>query len=288
MKDQRYQNSRHHVLPYGAVSSESAPETGSIRISILAVVLCAMAVFGLGVDYLLQPQRFPMKHINVEGDLVNTHPSQIQKAIAQVVSSSNILRVDVSRAVDAAQALPWVENAKVNRKWPDTLEVRVNERVVRAHWNDDRWIDQTGVVLTLPNFSDESLPRLRGADGSAKEVLAKYRMLDKTLRQYGLQVQELAKSERGSWDLLVQVVADDTNSEVVKDVQEDADRSVRVILGSRASQHRVERFVRLYSEVLRDVVHRIQVVDMRYPDGVSVRWKDKAPRLSGIVKLKNS
>ena len=91
-----------------------------------------MAVFGLGVDYLLQPQRFPMKHINVEGELVNTHPSQIQKAIAQVVSSSNILRVDVSRAVDAAQALPWVENAQVNRKWPDTLEVRVNERVVRG------------------------------------------------------------------------------------------------------------------------------------------------------------
>ena len=283
MKDQR-----HHVLPYGAVSSESPPETGSIKISILAVVLCAMAVFGLGVDYLLQPQRFPMKHINVEGDLVNTHPSQIQKAIAQVVSSSNILRVDVSRAVEAAQALPWVENAKVNRKWPDTLEVRVNERVVRAHWNDDRWIDQTGVVLTLPNFTDESLPRLRGADGSGKEVLAKYRMLDKTLRQHGLRVHELAKSERGSWDLLVRVVSDDEKSEVEEASQEVADQSIRVILGSRASQQRIERFVRLYSELFRDVADKIQVVDMRYPDGVSVRWIDKAPRLSGIVKLKNT
>ena len=97
-------------------------------------------------------------------------------------------------------------------------------------------------------------------------------MLEKTLRQHGLRVQELAKSERGSWDLLVQVVMDDENSEVVEDPQAVADQSIKVILGSRASQQRVERFVRLYSELFRDVVDEIQVVDMRYPDGVSVRW----------------
>ena len=122
---------------------------GVIVVSILAVVLFAGAVFGLGLDYLLHPQRFPLKHINVEGELINTHPSQVQKAIAQVISSSNILRVDVSKAVAAAQALPWVENARINRRWPDTLEVRVNERVISARWNVD---------LSLIHISEPTRP----------------------------------------------------------------------------------------------------------------------------------
>ena len=288
MQNQRYQNVTHHGRPNSAVSSDMARGRGVIVVSILAVVLFAGAVFGLGLDYLLHPQRFPLKHINVEGELINTHPSQVQKAIAQVISSSNILRVDVSKAVAAAQALPWVENARINRRWPDTLEVRVNERVISARWNVDRWLDQAGVAVTLPDHTDESLPQLRGANGSEKEVLKKYRLFEKTVSKYGLTVMELSRSERGSWNVHLQAVKNGEEETALADDQDADPKTIKVILGRNDPANRVERFGRLYSEQFHEVADQISVVDMRYPDGVSVRWVDKTPRLNGVIKLKNS
>ncbi len=288
MQNQRYQDVTQHVRPSSATSSDSSRGRGVVVVSILAVVLFAGAVFGLGLDYLLHPQRFPLKHINVEGELVNTHPSQIQKAIAQVISSSNILRVDVSKAVAAAQALPWVENARISRKWPDTLEVRVNERVISARWNTDRWLDQAGVVVTLPNHTDESLPQLRGTSGSEREVLKKYRIFENNVRKYGLKVTKLSRSERGSWNVHLQPVRDGEDGTALVNGQEEEPKTIEVILGRNDPANRVERFGRLYSELFHDVADRISVVDMRYPDGVSVRWADKKPRLNGVIKLKNS
>ena len=288
MRIQTNQDGVSHVL-LNEPTNDTAPSKGGVRVSILAVVLCVLAVFGLGVDYLLQPQRFPMKHINVKGELVNTHPAQIQRAIAQVVSSSNILRVDVSKAVAAAQALPWVENATVNRKWPDTLEVRVNERVVHARWNDDRWLDQKGVMLTLPDFNgDDSLPQLRGAAGSEKEVLARYRMFDKKFQHYGLKVLEIEKSERGSWDVQLQVVKSVIEQQTDSDSDSSAEEVFNVVLGSDDSYNKAERFLQLYSELFRDVADQIEVVDMRYPDGASVRWLKKTPKFESVTELKNS
>ncbi len=288
MQNHQVKNITHHGRPNSAVSSDSARGNGVVMVSILAVVLFAGAVFGLGLDYLLHPQRFPLKHINVEGELINTHPSQVQKAIAQVISSSNILRVDVSKAVAAAQALPWVENAKINRRWPDTLEVRVNERVISARWNVDSWLDQTGVAVTLPDYNDESLPKLRGADGSQKEVLKKYRLFEKIVGKYGLTVMELSRSERGSWNVHLQAINSEAQETALADDQGTDRESFKVILGRNDPANRVERFGRLYSERFHNVVDQISVVDMRYPDGVSVRWVDKTPRLNGVIKLKNS
>ncbi|MDE0309299.1 MAG: cell division protein FtsQ/DivIB [Acidiferrobacterales bacterium] len=284
-RNQRYQNFVQLVRKNSAAGSESSRGGGVIVVSILAVVMSAGAIFGLGVDYLLHPQRFPLKHINVEGKLVNTHPSQIQNAIAQVISSSNILQVDVSKTVAAAQALPWVENASISRRWPDTLDVRVSERVISARWNSDRWLDQTGVAVTLLNHADESLPVLRGENGSGKEVLNAYRKFEKIFRNYGLEVTELSRSARGSWD--VELQAAESEPAPAGDLVAGANR-IKVILGQIDPAARVERFGRLYSELLHDVAEQISVVDMRYPDGVAVRWIDEEPRLDGVIKLKNS
>ena len=234
----------------------------------------------------MQPQRIPVKYISVAGELRNTEPSQVQKAIAQVVSSSNILRVDISKAVAAAQALPWVENATVNRKWPDTLEVHVNERVVQARWNDDMWLDQSGVTLELPEYENESLPRMRGGSGAGHEVLAKYRTMERKFFRSGLKILELSKSERDSWEFQVQVVS--TDEKASHDKTESAEPSIRVILGSADLEKRSDRFLRLYSELFHSVADQISIIDMRYPDGISVRWVDQAPRLSGVARLKNS
>ena len=268
-------------------SKSSLAGKGAVRVAILAVVLCALASFGLGVDYIFQPQRFPMKHISIKGDLHNTEPSQIRQAIAQVVASSNILRIDIAKAVVAAQALPWVEDATIKRRWPDTLVVFVNERVIRARWNDDQWLDHQGIAVTLPDFQDSSLPLLRGPVGFEQEVLAKFQIWQTLAQPRGLEIAELVKSGRDSWEVYVHPVSGDGSSGE-QEVQSMAPNSIRVILGSSKPQARFERFAKLYSDVFEPAGKWLTAVDMRYPDGVSVQWLDGEPRIAGDAKIKKS
>ena len=268
-------------------SKSSLAGKGAVRVAILAVVLCALAIFGLAVDYIFQPQRFPMKHISIKGDLQNMEPRQIRQAIAEVVASSNILRIDIAKAAVAAQALPWVEDATIKRRWPDTLIVFVNERVIRARWNDEQWLDHQGIAVTLPDFKDSSLPLLRGPLGFEQEVLAKFQIWQSLVQPRGLQIAELVKSDRGSWEVYVRSVFGDVSSGE-QEVQLMAPNNIRVILGSSQPQARFERFAKLYSEVFKSAGNWIMAVDMRYPDGVSVQWLDGEPRIAADAKIKKS
>ena len=95
-------------------------------IAVVAVLLCVFAFAGLGIDFLLQPHRFPLKRIEIQGDLRNTYTQQIQRVLAENMPS-NIFRINLAEAADVAQSLPWISEATIRRQWPDTLQVRVHE-----------------------------------------------------------------------------------------------------------------------------------------------------------------
>ncbi len=241
-----------------------------------AIGLCLLLTGLICVDFVLQPQRFQAKNIDVVGDLQNIQPNQIRAVISRV-SASNILRIDMARVAEAAESLPWIKDATISRKWPDTLEVRVNERVIKAKWNEGRWLDQVGFPVELPFYSNNELPQLRGPDRAAHEVLAKYQTWQRQARADGLEILEMEMSDRGSWDILVQPLYDDYQSE--KD-ESTTSQQIQIVLGSKDSQLQIDRFFEIYREFLHPVRDQVAVIDMRYPNGLSVDWHDEPPKLA--------
>lgn len=81
--------------------------------------------------------------------------------------SDSMLLVDLPAARERLQALPWVKEASIQRRWPDRLEVRLVERRPAAlfqHQGAIQLIDGEGVPLPevdLAEFAD--LPLLVGA-----------------------------------------------------------------------------------------------------------------------------
>ncbi len=72
-------------------------------------------------------------------------------AALQVETGTPILTVDPEAARDAVAALPWIRNVVVERRFPDTIYLRLEEREPLALWQSDRVmrvIDADGVVLT--------------------------------------------------------------------------------------------------------------------------------------------
>ena len=260
--------------------SISSRRTG---IKSFATGLCVVVVALFAVDFVLHPERFQTKNVNIVGDLSNTTSNQIISAISQV-ADSNILLVDMAEAAAAAQSLPWVENATIRRKWPDTIEVRISERVIQARWNGSQFLDQIGTPVELPEYEDETLPLLSGPQGSSYEVLEKYRIWDRAASSVDLRVVGVNKSARGSWELVVE-----SQNSVVSDDGVAVASPVQILFGGVDIYTRTQRFLRVYQGVFKPVHHKLEVVDLRHPDGVAVTWKDDfQPRLQGIATINKS
>jgi cell division protein FtsQ len=78
-----------------------------------------------------------------------------------------VLGVDIAAARMRIEALPWVKAAIIERRLPDTMVVRLQERVPMAVWQQDnrlRVIDADGVVLTEETARFASLPQIVGPD----------------------------------------------------------------------------------------------------------------------------
>jgi len=269
------------VVP-GQVKKKSSGKSRS-AVFVVGCLLCGLMVFLLGLDYVLQPQRFPTRHIDVIGDIPNSTSEQIVAAISEV-SASNILLVDIAEAAEAAQSLPWVEGATIRRKWPDTIEVEVHERVLLTRWNDGQYLDQLGTVVPMPNLIDTSLPHLSGPDALAQEVLSTYQSWNRVVTNVGLEIQSVQVTERGSWAFSV------TPFSLVEDLADEVAQAqtIRVIVGSTNMADRSQRFLKMYTEIFQAVHDQVAVIDLRYPDGVAVTWKGLPPSMQHSATIENS
>lgn len=100
-------------------------------------------------------------------------------AALDVERGTPILTFDPDRARDAVAALPWVRNVVVERRFPDTIYLRLEERQPLALWQSDqtmRVIDADGVVLThdgLEAYAALPLVVGQGAPDQAGPLLEK-------------------------------------------------------------------------------------------------------------------
>ncbi len=284
MRNQQHQtNTYYQWNPAQYRDQPEKPKSRRKAVLLFSTALCVFMVFLLGIDYVLQPQRFPTRHIDVIGNMPNSTSEQVAAVVAEV-SANNILRVDIAKVAEAAQALPWVEGATIRRKWPDTLEVLVSERVILARWNDNEILDQLGTVVSMPDLADSSLPHLSGPQESAPKVLKAYQSWNRVVANVGLEVTSVHLSDRGSWEVFVRpfsLVEHDSEDAVVQD-------PIKVIVGRTNMSNRSKRFLKLYVEIFQPVQNKLAVIDMRYPDGVAVTWKGEPPKMQGSAKITNS
>lgn len=87
-------------------------------------------------------------------------------AVTGLDSSDNLLLVSTGRVAEQVETLPWVADAKVDRKLPGTVRVKVVERVPRVvlATTDARWLlDGRGNVLGRAGADANELPVLAAA-----------------------------------------------------------------------------------------------------------------------------
>lgn len=232
-----------------------------VLINLVADLLIVFAIAGLAWSAATAVQRlpiFPLHEVVVGGSVHNVTRSQIEQA-ARVAVTGNFFTVDLDQVRGVFEKLPWVRLADVRRRWPDTLELVIEEHVAVARWRradgESRLVNDHGEVFAAA--SDQHLPTFVGPEGSSALVLARYHEVEQALATLERKPETVVLSNREAW----QVRLDD---------------GVVIELGRDELKHstteRLARFVAYYRPALeRTHLARAGVVDMRYPNGFALR-----------------
>ena len=229
--------------------------------NLIADLLFLAAVLALGYAAVLAVARlpfFPLREVVVSGALREVTPTQIEYAARNAVAG-NFLTVNLDAVRAAFEKLPWVRRAEVRRRWPNGLELDIEEHVAAARWKqaegaESRLVNSEGEVFAAA--SNAALPMFVGPEGSAPLILARYRELIPLLEPIGRQPRNIALSPRQAWQLRL-------DDGVLLDLGRDQAKS-RV-------NDRVQRFAAVYVQAGERLKARADVIDLRYPNGFAMR-----------------
>lgn len=247
----------------------TAPDGFWDRPQLLNLVADLLLLFGavaLGYALVVSATRlpfFPLRQLVVASTLEQVTPTQIEYASRSSLSG-NFFTVNLDNVRGAFEKLPWVRKASVRRLWPDGIELTIEEHVAVARWQNSageaRLVNDRGEVFaaSLPNLPDgqSALPLFGGPEGSAAQLLGRYREFAEVLAPLGRTPRAVALSPRQAWQLRLD---DGLTLELGRDQ-----------LNSPLHE-RLQRFVGTYAQARTRIKTMIASIDMRYPNGFALR-----------------
>lgn len=232
-----------------------------VLMNLVGDVLIVFAVAALAWSAIMAFQRlplFPLRELVVTGRLEQVTPAQIEQA-TRVALTGNFFTIRLDEVRATFEKLPWVRRAEVRRRWPEGLELTIEEHVAVARWKladgESRLVNDHGEVFAAA--TQESLPSFSGPEGSAAHVLERYREFEKALVAVGRRPEAVTLSSREAWQIRL-------------------DGGLLIELGRDEAKHsiseRLARFITWYRPAIETLkVAGAAVADMRYPNGFTLR-----------------
>ncbi|MEZ5609065.1 MAG: cell division protein FtsQ/DivIB [Rhodocyclaceae bacterium] len=230
-------------------------------ISDLLTLAAAVALGWALVTWFLSRPLFPLREL-----VVVTEPRQVTEEqldyAARLAVQGNFFTVDLAAVKQTFEKLPWVRSAEVRRRWPDALELRLQEHEAVAYWTvsdsgEARLVNRQGEVFVAA--SNEDMPQFDGPQGSSGWLLARHQEFSALLEPLGVRLVGLALSAREAWQLQL-------------------DNGMTVVLGREREKsplaERLQRFIAVWPRVEQEIGIDITLADLRYPGGFALTPAD--------------
>jgi cell division protein FtsQ len=223
--------------------------THARRAALLLLLMSALTVLLWALDR-------PVRVISMDGSFQRVSPGQIEKAVA-TYAHAGFMSANLGEIQRAVEALPWVDHARIARRWPNSLHVAVTEQTAAARWGESGLLNTRGELFDkAAAHVPAELPRLNGPPGSELQVAQRFLSAQGRMLEAGMRIAALRLDERGAWEM-------------------DLDSGVTVRLGRREVDERIERFIRTASQVIAHRLAEINYVDMRYSNGFAIGWRNQ-------------
>ncbi|QRY81612.1 cell division protein FtsQ/DivIB [Pseudomonas sp. PDNC002] len=235
------------------------PSFGFLKVLLWPLVLGVLGGGAYyGAQYVLPYADRPIAKVSVEGDLSYISQAAVQQRISPYVSAS-FFTIDLAGMRQELEQMPWIAHAEVRRVWPDQVVIRLDEQLPIARWGDEALLNNQGQAFAPREVANyEHLPRLSGPQRAQQQVMQQYQILSQMLRPLGFTIASLDMSSRGAWTL-------------------GTAQGVEIMLGRDHAVEQIRRFVTIYDKALKEQITKIARIDMRYPNGLAVAWRDPVP-----------
>lgn len=221
------------------------------------------------------PTVLPVKQVQIEGDFHFLDRQHVQHVVAENIAEG-YFGVDLKQIRDVLLPTPWIKEVSLRRKWPATVSVHIEEHTPVAYWNDDAYISATGDVFRPAKIDKQlSLPRLSGPDSQHDAMLKFMNVLYRKMASLDYEVTDLMLDERRAWRM---VIENKGQMDASADKSVSTTDTIEVKLGRFETDKRLQRFIRVLPTLTREINlrdNRIEVIDMRYPNGFAVRMTDQ-------------
>ena len=238
-----------------AVAKVRLPKIPFAKISAIGT---AALVILLSYEFSARLLDRPFRAITIEAPFQRVSALQIEEAISDELSHG-FLSANLSLIQQRIVALPWIVQANVARRWPDTLEITAVEQIPAACWGERGLLNTRGeLFVSKARHIPAELPRLSGPPDRSAEVARRYLDVREKLIPLGLDVRRIHLDNRGAWDMTLS-------------------NGIEVRLGRREVPERTSLFLDVVANIVSSRETEIEFVDMRYSNGFTIGWKGEAP-----------
>lgn len=227
------------------------------RFGVAALGISVLVIGAWGLRFLYEKLDVPIALIGVDGSIKHLSSSDVEEIVAASLSGG-FLSLDLDRIREGLEAHPWVESASARRKWPNELVIMIHEETPIARWGDSGFLNNRGQALDLGTAAElEGLPLLAGPEGMQRRVMQQYRIFTQLLQVTELKIIEFRMGERGGWHLRFE-------------------DGPALVVGRSQVTEKIQRFLKVWDKALKVRFDQIDNIDIRYGNGVAVRWKQKS------------
>ena len=176
------------------------------KVASLMLTLFVLVCLASGLWWVLRHPSFALQLITVEGEVSRNNALTLKTNVVPQLNG-NFFTLELERARQAFEAVPWVRSAVVHREFPNRLRVRLQEQHPVALWGEEgssTLVNEQGQVFeaNLGEVEADALPRLKGPASQSQQVLDMYQTLRPVLQGADMDMDELELSPRGSWKIV--------------------------------------------------------------------------------------
>lgn len=217
------------------------------------IFIVFMLLFSFFSSQIKNAAYFPVRDVKIFGAQHVDHDG-VQKIISPMISEG-FFGVDVDKIKERILQLPWVAQVVVRRVWPDLVVVAINEKKPVALWNNNNLLSSAGELFT-PDMTTYpvGLPQLAGPAGEQILMAQYYAKMNSILMPLHSKITRLELTPSMAWSLTLE-------------------NGMKLSIGHKDILTRLNHFVKVYPKIVGDRVSDVEYIDLRYPNGMAVRWK---------------
>lgn len=228
----------------------------SNKILFATVLLLVAGACMYGRNFIEQKvkQSFPIRYVRTEGVFQYLSKEEVKTVLAPQVST-DFFSVDVQALQATVASLPWVKAASVERIWPDTLDIKVQEKKAYVRWGKKSLITERGDIFTPSNLDPfQDLPIIEGPIQQQKKVLEVMKGIKTALADQSMELAEFTISDRWTWKIKLR-------------------SGLQIVMGRNEPLKKLQRFLKTVPILGHDKIDKMEVVDLRYLNGYAVSWR---------------